>query len=208
MTLKRSFLVPVSAILLSIAVLVSSNDSLGSSLRDLVGINDLEVADFLNQQEEEDQYERVLERRARQFGERCGNRNSCAEGFECTKVNFGNRCLPNKCLEQNANGIADTFDINNLYRSAGISKEDIFAKLAEVRDEHAFLETPEFKALQTAFHANLEPMKAAIDLQKKCVDPYQNNTDAYQTTGTVSYIGLHIEVSRYPAKGLETADNI
>ena len=188
------FVLQLGAIVLSMAVLVSSNESLGASLRDLVNIDDQQVASFLSQQEKVSQYERSLENGVRQFGDRCGNRYGCVEGFECSEVNYGKRCLPNSCLQANSNEIADIFDVDNLFRNSGVSKDDIFAKLATVKDERAFLETPEFQAFQQAFHKNLGPLQAAIELQRTCIDSRQNGTDTFQT-GTVSYIGLHIEVS-------------
>jgi hypothetical protein len=190
-----TFFVQLSVGFLCVASSVISAEVDGSSFRDLVKIDDQEVASFLSQQEVEIQNERQLEGAGeREFGERCGNRNGCSAGFECSDVTLGNRCLPNSCLEENFQGFEGVFDIDKLYENAGVTKDEVLAKLTEVRNERAFLQTDEFRKLREALQTNLEPINAAVELQRSCIEQNQN-VDRQDQASTVSYIGLHFEVS-------------
>ena len=160
---------PYSSLLLVVAAI--SRATLGSSslIQELVNskVNDQDLATLLNQQDEESSSlfkvpanyfrgkpsaERGLERRERMFGDRCGNRNDCSDGLDCTGVDIGNRCLPNTCLQSmlsnttsrgsNMKSFHDTFDIENfktkLYDSAGYSEEEILGALLELKNEQLY----------------------------------------------------------------------
>lgn len=173
------------------------NEILGSSsISDLININDQELASFLA--EEAEPHRDLGEDKL--FGQRCGNRNKCVPGLQCDPASWGNRCLPNTCLQDHSKELSNAFNITTfkegMYRDAGYSEEQILAKLAEVKDERKFLQTAEFQALEAALLNNLEPLNTIQEISQKCVDPYTAEGQMNpQQGGTVSYVGLHIEAS-------------
>jgi hypothetical protein len=198
-TLFRLVVVVAGIALLSLLVTFTTaggRDSVKDvSFRELVSVSEQDLASFLNQQAQDTSFQRALQG-SQEFGDRCGNNNQCMEGMDCTEPSFGgNRCLPNSCFQETLN---QSMNVSNfdpatykemLYQQAGYSESEILSALADAKNEQAFLETNEFRALQKALHANLQPLNTLLETSRTCVDPHQD------VNGTVSYIGLHLEVS-------------
>lgn len=65
-----------------------------------------------------------------QAGQRCGNRNHCVAGLECTSMPYGDRCTPQKsCLTDGLEAFAREVDIERLkqdmLREAGVSQTEV-----------------------------------------------------------------------------------
>ncbi|CAB9518450.1 expressed unknown protein [Seminavis robusta] len=185
-----------------LAPLVACNDDieiLGSSFQELAHMHDDERVSFADEQWSKNKprghNHRGLQKQERGFGDRCGNRNGCAAGNECTEVAYGNRCLPdNNCLEESFATV--TFDEQAykdlVFAAAGYSESEFLAALSNAKSGRDFLQTDEWEAITTAFRQNMAPLKALQERSSGCIDAANNETSGKQD-GTVSYIGLHIE---------------
>jgi hypothetical protein len=203
-TLLRLVLVAGISLFLHVTLATPSSSSSDivnndASFRDLLRDSEKDLASFLDQQQaaqDGTSFRRALEG-SQKFGDRCGNNNQCLEGMDCTETNdFGfNRCLPNSCFDETL--ARSNFDLPNykanLFEEAGYSESDIMTALAVAKNERAFLETDEFQALRLALDANIQPLKTFLDVSRTCIGSPGSRTNG--TNGTVSYIGLHIEVS-------------
>jgi hypothetical protein len=219
---------PVFAAVLMAPVAIANSDESILSFRNFMTMHHEDLTFFLNEQEKDNSFVQRRDTRALQdegsneqqeFGQRCGNNHPCLQGMDCVQVNtlsLGSRCLPtSSCLEetyyattaeaqqQGAQQIDIGFDVENfnemIYQSAGYSKDEIFAALANARNERAFLETNEFQALRRALHENMEPLTTVFDeMSKTCIEDADPKQDA---TGSVKYIGLHIEVRKMTWQG-------
>ena len=212
-----------SAFVLVAILLITPQGSL-SLIRESVNsasyeINDEVIASFLDRQQQQQQkgegktngLGRSLEtfKNSQRFGQRCGNNNLCGEGLECTEVNLimGNRCLPNACFQEQTMAFQDVFDVEqykaNLYNSAGVTEDQVLAALSVAKNQREFLESPEFQSLTQALHENLQPLETLQQISRNCIQS-ENAT----VNGTVTYTGLHIEVSRYNRIWRESAHTI
>lgn len=208
---------PVFLGVLLAPVAIANSDESVLSFRNLMTVHHEDLTSFLNQQKKDNSFvqhdARVLQDESsnqQEFGQRCGNNNPCLQGMDCVQVNnlsLGSRCLPtSSCLEETYYATTAEslqlapddlgFDVENfkdmMYQSAGYSQDEIFAALANAQNERAFLETNEFQALRRALHENMEPLTGSFDeMSKTCIEDADPNQDV---TGSVKYIGLHIEV--------------
>lgn len=69
---------------------------------------------------------------SQEAGQRCGTRNHCSEGLECTQVAFGNRCIaPTSCLKTEFESFGNEVDVEVLKKEildeAGTTKEELAA---------------------------------------------------------------------------------
>lgn len=210
-TLFRLVVVAGISLLLHVTLATAESSDIDNdvSFRDLVSsVSERDLASFLDQQAHDTSFQRALQG-SQKFGDRCGNNNQCLEGMDCAEASFGiDRCLPNSCFNETlAQAMSDAnFDLTTykkkLYQEAGYSESDIMAALEDAKNERAFLETIEFQALRKALHANLEPLNTLLKtVRNTCIDPNQRQ----DVNGTVSYIGLHIEVSAVTSISFQTS---
>jgi hypothetical protein len=191
-------------------VAIANSDESMLSFRNLMDVHREDLTSFWNQQEEDSSFVRhnaraLQDDSQQEFGQRCGNNNPCLQGMNCVHVNnlsLGNRCLPaSSCLEDTYYARADSgqgLDLNSLkermFQAAGYSQDEIFAALENAGNERAFLETDEFQALRRSLHENMGPLTTAFEeMSNTCVDNAEPNQDV-NVTGSVTYVGLHIEV--------------
>jgi hypothetical protein len=166
-------------------------------------VDDKDVARFLA--EEEERYLQSNSDDGQGLLQRCGRRNSCADGFECTEVAIGRRCLPIDCYKTelealNFNGM--TY-MGELYNKAGYSEEEVSQELASAADRKEFEKTSMHRSLMKALQKDAETRKAFQNIQTKCNYPnndrpvrlLQGEEESDTTSSTNDYyFGIQLEL--------------